>query len=487
MTSAGPERDELLSPQRPLLPRRVRQAAVALLALGVAVGIAVAVWPDQHRTPPVAAFTSSAASSPTPVRTSAPPTLAGAPWPTAPSGCGSRTDLPIVTGAVPATGHTGIAVVLGGTRVATLDFDTGRIERPAGVSLPRGEYVTDIVGGRSLRLATFNCRGLNPGGPRLYTIGKGGAVAVRVRRPIDQFLVDGTQVWGLRWPADVAGRGALVPIGGGAPVTLPAGFFPVAITDGVLVGTVSGSSNSEGVLELVDAATGRVRKKLGIAQELAAADGVLVWTTGCEVDSPAACQAHRQAISGGAVSTYRLPHSPGFSVTSLSPDGRMLAFTMQRAGQDPRFAVEHPFPPSDVAVLHLDTGAVDTVPGIEVPPKAGPSLAFTGDDWLVIGLAAGTRTRVLAWRPGLAHPIETRSVPGFVSAPPGLLLVHPAVREPGRQRDGRRPASVRADRCRPRALRRLERRTQPGDRSSRRELTATRSVRLRVACGLSTR
>jgi hypothetical protein len=107
----------------------------------------------------------------------------------------------------------------------------------------------------------------------------------------------------------------------------------------------------------------------------------------------------------------------------LSPDGRLIAFTLERARQDPRFDQGHPIPPTDVAVLHLDTAELDVIPGIELPAKSLPAMTFSPDSrWLVMALDAGTKTRLLAWRPGLTRAYEARSVPGRVYPPVAMAI-----------------------------------------------------------------
>lgn len=69
-------------------------------------------------------------------------------------------------------------------------------------------------------------------------------------------------------------------------------------------------------------------------------------------------------------------------------------------------------------------GSVDTVlaEGAE-----SPSLAFSADGrWLVIALDAGSNTRLLAWRSGLAHPYETTPIAGqgLGPAPMAALPLH---------------------------------------------------------------
>jgi hypothetical protein len=73
--------------------------------------------------------------------------------------------------------------------------------------------------------------------------------------------------------------------------------------------------------------------------------------------------------------------------------------------------------------MELGTGRLDIVPGIELPTKSQPGLAFAErGDWLVIALDAGSRTRLLAWRPGLRQPYETNALPGLVHDPPTLVV-----------------------------------------------------------------
>jgi hypothetical protein len=420
MTSGdGPAGEELLGPTRPLLPRRVRHVAIGLLVLGLAAGVAVAAWPDENHDRPGAAPTSRSLPGPTPAPTAEPHRT----WPTARAACDEQSELPLVTRAVPARARTGISVLIGGAGITRLDFDSGRAERPVRFTVSRDEYVGTLAGGASLRIVTYNCRGPDAGRPRLFEASRTGVTAVPAPRRIDDFLIDGPRMWGLHWAPDGLSPDILIPLDGGKPVRLPTRFVPEAITEGVLVGNFARSSNGPGQLLLVDATSGQVRRSLGAGQLLAASNGVLVWTTGCDAELPAPCRAHRQAIRGGPVATYPLPRPPAGSATSISPDGRYLAFALERAGPDPRFANQHPFPPADLAVLNLSSGEVETVPGIEIPAKYSAALAFTGDGWLVIALAAGTRTRVLAWRPGLPHPMETRPVAGLITPPPPLLVL----------------------------------------------------------------
>jgi hypothetical protein len=113
----------------------------------------------------------------------------------------------------------------------------------------------------------------------------------------------------------------------------------------------------------------------------------------------------------------------------LSPSGTVAAFQLARASRDPRFTAGRPLPPADVAVLHLRTGRLDIVPGLELPPRTGAGLAFgpTGS-WLLATVSEGDHGELLAWRHGMAGPALVTSLPGPLMAPPPLLLAPPSRR-----------------------------------------------------------
>jgi hypothetical protein len=173
-------------------------------------------------------------------------------------------------------------------------------------------------------------------------------------------------------------------------------------------------------LVLVDTATGRIRANLGAAAfSVATGAGLLLWAAGCDATVDGPCALHTRTVATAATRTYRLPR-PTFGGI-VSPDGRQVALTLERPAHDPRFAPTHPIPPYDVALLHLDTGRLDIAPGIEVPAKSSPGMAFSAEGrWLVIALDAGSKTRLLAWHPGLAHPYESAPVAWLGWEPPPI-------------------------------------------------------------------
>jgi hypothetical protein len=105
----------------------------------------------------------------------------------------------------------------------------------------------------------------------------------------------------------------------------------------------------------------------------------------------------------------------------FSPGGTAAAFQLARARRDPRFTAGRPL--ADVVVLHLHTGRLDIVPGLELPPGTGAGLAFdaTGS-WLLATVSEGDHGELLAWRQGMPGPALVTRLPGPLMAPPPLLL-----------------------------------------------------------------
>jgi hypothetical protein len=323
---------------------------------------------------------------------------------------------------VPVAQRTGIELLVGGAALLAVDFDRGSVTA-VGVRLRSGEYVVGLAGTTTTYAVTGVCTTIGSSVSRLIRVGADGtSTTVALRGPLDAVLADGPRAWGVRFPDEQQPAGSLVPLAGGARVPLPTGLRPAAVTGGVVVGQVgSTAGGGAGSLLLVDAVTGRIRGNLGAGVILAAAHGQVLWATGCDPGLPRPCTLHRRLVAGGVTTSFRLPRPPGFAPGVISPDGKLLAFIEERAGLDPRFASGHPLPPADVAVLHLDTGALHLVPGVEIPAKNPPGLMFSADSsWLVMALNAGTATRLLAWRAGLTAVYETTPIPGLVWGPPAV-------------------------------------------------------------------
>lgn len=398
------DEDELLEQDRPLLPRRLRLAALAAAVLAVAALVVARTRPHPAPHHPAA---------PPPPTTSGPSALtAQQPWPTAPDACGGSTEVPIVSSAPPAE-RTGLRLLIGGARLRTVDFDRGTVRPVGGPGLRPHEFVTGLSGGTPPYALTGVCTGV--GDMRAIEIGTGGrATPVALPGSVATVFADGTHSWAAAFPDDFHARGYLEPVGGGRRVWLPQRFTPTAITDGIAFGSLPTAGRAPGELLLVDAATGAVRGRLGRGFALAGGSGVAVWTAGCLLDDVRRpCVLHSRAVRGGPTSRYLIPSPPAYTAATISPDGRLLAFTVARGVLDVRYGFGHPLPPTEIAILHLDHGWLQIVPGVEIPAKVSPGLAFSPDShWLVAALDAGARTRLLAWRPVLGRPYEAARIPG---------------------------------------------------------------------------
>jgi hypothetical protein len=376
--------EEELLDSGPRLPRPVRVTAGLLAGAAIAALVILHAWPHPRH----------GATTVSP----APTVPAGPTWPEASGVCGS-TQVPFVSSTRPAE-STRIRVVLGGDRLRTVDFDTGRWSDTPNLPLAHDEFISAIEPGAVVAAQCLS------GDAQVLRLANGGSTVVA--RGGLALLGEGRAVM----------DSTVVPLGPGRPVRLPTDFQPEAVAGNLVAG-----QDAPG-LALMDAATGRIRTRVGEGATVAADHRMLVWTGTCENPSNP-CPMHRRMLATGATTNYLAPRSPRALDGAISHDGRRLAFTLRRAQQDPRFVAEHPAPPADVAILHFDTGRVDLVPGVELPPLGyGATLAFSPDDkWLVIGLNAGSTTRLLAWRPGLAHPYECPPIPAkALYAPPLEVL-----------------------------------------------------------------
>jgi hypothetical protein len=56
-------------------------------------------------------------------------------------------------------------------------------------------------------------------------------------------------------------------------------------------------------------------------------------------------------------------------------------------------------------ILHLHTGSLDIVPGLELPPLTRAGLAFDATGrWLLTTVSEGRRGQLLTWRQGMPGP-----------------------------------------------------------------------------------
>jgi hypothetical protein len=302
-------------------------------------------------------------------------------------------------------------MLVGGNRLRAVDFDSSSVTEIGG--LGQGEF-GDVRAGTLATTST--CA---PGGSRILRLGAGQQTGVAGSLgSLEVLLTGGGGTWVVSSSPDTDQVGGFVRrLDSRHWTRLPVGFSPYAASGDELVGLLEPSqSGPPSRLVLVSAITGRRLADLGQdAQPVATGAGQVVWTTGCDPTSDSPCDLHRRWLRTGSTTTYRLPRPAccgGLGV--VSPDGKLVAFLLERAATDPGYE-SHPIPPSDVAVLHLDGSRLEIVPGIELPAKSSAGLAFSQDGrWLAIALDAGPRIRLLAWRSGLALPYETKAISGQV-------------------------------------------------------------------------
>lgn len=419
-----------------------------LVGLAVAAGVVVAVV-NRGGGSNGAALPSpsgSPASSPTPTPTpsvaprtgsltSAAPVL----WPSVPGACGWTAYVPLIS---PAPRHDPVraTVIVGGIGLQSINADDSEASAVAGVPEQQGQVVGDVVAGPAGEYARVTpCDNNSDGGGPVYKITDG------VARPIGltaDFLLGGAHhAWRVTYPPpDASPFGPMVrpgavlaPLDGGPSITLEPDAYPVADTAAGLVVARSDPVNADSppALAVLDASTGAVVRALPAGFPLAAdAHAVLVQTVGCGSQEQVACTLERVDLATATTTrSYPLPVGRGItSEVTLSPDGRLAAFRLSRATQDPRFSTGHPAPPSDVVILHLDTGELDVVPHLELAPKTEAGLAFDNiGTSLFITTSEGDHGQLLIWQHGMSGPALVTTVPGPIAGAPPLLVVGEAL------------------------------------------------------------
>lgn len=410
------DEEEFLEAGRPALPRPLRIASTVLIVALLVAAFAIRFWPDSNPAPhPAALDTPPPATVTTP---SAPP-LPGQPaWPTAPSGCGGTTDVPIVASRPPAE-HTGLKLLLGGSQLRVVDFENGQVTALPDVAQATDAYVANLSGTVPGYATTMKCSG--SGSSRIYYLGPDHSAQYVGNLHGNQSLVaDGSQAWietsRLHGPSD------LRPLGNGPLVHLPKQLYVFGAENGNLIGFRYGSNAQSGRLLVLDAATGRIRKTYaGVDAQVGIGAGRLLWSTGCDLTEDRPCRLVALRLADGARREYLLPR-PALGGT-LSPDGSRVALLVE-AEQSQRLDDQHPFPPSQIATLDLRSGQIRFIPNVLVPAKSFPGMSFSADGrWLAIALDAGRSTRLLAWHPGIGRAYEIKPVPGDnYGAPPLAVL-----------------------------------------------------------------
>jgi len=315
-----------------------------------------------------------------------------------------------------------VRVLVGGTGLREVTLG-GAVSRPLPGLPDHGRLVTNLVAGPGAAYAFDVPCASSSGSVRVYRIVDGAAH----RLGITAFVLLGGphHAWAVAYPPRVL----LTPLDGGRAITLKTTMSPVADTAaGFVVVAYHKRTSRLGTVELLDPTTGALLHRLAKGDTVGAADHVvLVSLPGC-----GALLTHRMCTlenidltTGRPAATVKLPAGRvPVSDAVFSPDGTMAAFQLARARQDSRFSTGPPGPPSDIVVLHLQTGRLDIVPGLEVPPLTQLGLAFDATGrWLLATVSAEDGGELLAWRPGMPGPALVTSLPGPLGPPPPLLPV----------------------------------------------------------------
>ena len=392
-------------------PPRWVWVAAGIAAVAVLAGVVVARRGPHH------AGASSPPPATSPVRGSQTPAGSAARWPSAEGACRAPVYLPRIH---LARHHppVHVAVLVGGTALREVT-PGGALSRPLPGLPGQGRVVTKLVSGpgADYAFADPQCSGYL----WVYRIAAG--AAHRLGTAAFDLLGGPHHAWAVTYPRHTL----LTPLNGGRTVTLKAGTDPVADTAAGLVVAYQPRAGRPGTLELLDPNTGALVRRLARGSPLGAAGGVvLVSLPGCGAP-PANHTCTLESISlttARPIATFELPAGRvPVSDAVFSPGGTVAAFQLAQARRDTRTTTGRPLPPADVAVLHLNTGRLDIVPGLELPPGTGAGLALdTTGSWLLATVSEGNHGELLAWRHGMAGPALITSLPGPLMAAPPLLL-----------------------------------------------------------------
>lgn len=222
------------------------------------------------------------------------------------------------------------------------------------------------------------------------------------------------------------------PDGARASSSLPAGFSPVGIAGGYVVGShvprLPGSdADSQGfAIQIVNPATGAVTAQLGpaAAQMLIAGDSV-IWQPLCD----GGCEIHRYVVATGEDSVVAagpsLPVDSEPQWRAVSPDGSRIAMIVANPAGS-RSTPQGSGSAFGVVVVDSASGRVDAARGVELPwPVA--SIAFSSDSrWLLVGVGTGNGGEVVAYDDDMRGPYEVARVPGAGGGIVPLALLPPS-------------------------------------------------------------
>jgi hypothetical protein len=347
-------------------------------------------------------------------------------WPSAEGACGSGL-LPIVSSVPMPPNATGVRVLLGGDQLRQVDLDTGAVTVVPGVDPKSGQSVTQLRGASPTYAVLSGCDPLTSLG--LVRIGAGAPTDVPTMGLLRNVISATGQ--GRAWA--VLGGGNTIPgtlrsLDDANTVQTPRGFTPL----GVIGSHYVGEQLQIGPLAGEDLPTVQIRDlrdgddtsdRLGRGQVIAVTRTGVLWLPPCAVRARHSCMLTFQPLAPpGAPRSFRLP--PGRVPTArgvVSPDGQQVAFTLQRGASDVRYPFDAA--PTDVAIFATSSGSITIVPGVELPTAPVPGMAFSEHGWLILALNNGPTTRLLAWRLGLARPLESPVVHAVATGRPPLVVL----------------------------------------------------------------
>jgi hypothetical protein len=357
-------------------------------------------------------------------------------WPSAAGACGWPVYLPQ---SHLARHHADVygKVLVGGTGLRQVTLGHA-VSRPLSGMPDHGQLVTKLVAGPDADYAVDVPCSSSGSSLRVYRIAAG--AAHRLNTAADDLLGGPRRAWAVSY---LAQHTVLTALAGGRVVTLKPGTSPFADTAaGLVVVAHHGLPDLPDTLELIDPTTGALRRRLAEATPLGAAGHlILVSLPDC-----GALLTHRTCTLESIDLTTGLP-TASFELSAgrapisdavFSPDGTKAAFQLARASQDPRFTTGWPSRLADVVVLHLHTGRLDIVPGLELPPLTWAGLAFDATGrWLLTTVSEGERGELLAWRQGMPGPALVTTLPGPLATDTPLLRTSsPAAQQPARPGPG---------------------------------------------------
>lgn len=355
---------------------------------------------------------------------------APAPWPSEAGACGNVAWLPVLEAGVGARPE--VSLLVGGAALTLVDVHAG-----VGRQLwtPEGDgAVTDLQSapGHGTYLVTADCQ---PDAGALWRLGSITTAVEPVAAALGMpWLIPGPHgPWQAQTPAgldDVSGGAyRLRSVVSGETARLPADVQPIAVTDAGVV-AASGSTTDDGQHTQLWSSGGRLVRDLGHGWPLGVTPHGDVLATGnsCNYGDAGSCRLRLiDPATGRTRHEYQLP--AGEYVTSgvaFDARSRLAAFTLSLTGTDAPYGTGHPFPPSRPATLDLVTGAVTSVPGLELAPKTNAGIAISRSEWLFITVSLGDHGQVIAWRSGLPAPVHVVDIAGPLSqAPPVQVLPLP--------------------------------------------------------------